>query len=87
MKYTDEPMRSKERWLFCTGLVFGLALYQMVDIYWLRPYRDSALKAYAASARECAAHSEQCTMDLASCQDGQAAALQSKLSRAYQTEP
>ncbi len=81
MKYVDEAMKSKERWLFCTGLVFGLALYQMVDVYWLRPYRDSALKAYAHSARECLAHSQQCSADLASCQEQDAGVLQSRLSR------
>ena len=83
MKYEDKPMRPKERWMFCTGLVFGLALYQMVDVYWLRPYRDSALKAYARSARECLAHSDQCTADLAVCEnqdDGEP--VQSRISSA-----
>ena len=35
MKYEDKPMKPKEHWMFWCGLVFGLALYQMVDTYLL----------------------------------------------------
>ena len=89
MKHADKTMRSTERWLFLSGLVFGLALYQMVDIYWLRPYRDSAIRAYARSARECHAHSQQCSTDLASCEerDAEAGALQSRLNHGFAVEP
>ena len=80
MKHSDDPMKTKEKWLFWAGLVFGLALYQMVDIYYLRPYRDSALKAYARSARECLAHSQQCSTDLASCEERDGENVQSRLS-------
>ncbi|HEU5180425.1 MAG TPA: hypothetical protein VFW45_06520 [Candidatus Polarisedimenticolia bacterium] len=36
MKYEDEPMKPKEHWLFWSGLVLGLALYQIVDTCLIR---------------------------------------------------
>jgi hypothetical protein len=87
MGYNDELMQKNERWLYWSGLVLGLALYQMVDIYWLRPYRDSALRAYARSANECVARSHECSENLASCQERQSEALQSKLSGDLERQP
>ncbi len=57
MKYKDEPMKAREQWLFWSGLVFGLALYQTVDTYFLRSSREAALSVYAQSANECVTES------------------------------